>query len=116
KNVERAGRQRRLGNHGLEAHDGIDRRKSAHQMAGTFGQRKGPKIETRDGSKSSKRADQQFVQIVAGDVFHYAPAAFRKSAGSVNEFSPQQKISRRTIAGPQSGTNVRHNRSANRAF
>src|SRR6202030_457763 len=106
KNVERAGRQRRLGNHGLEAHDGIDRRKSAHQMAVTFGQRKCPKIETRDGSKSSKRADQQFMQIVAGDVFHYATAAFRKSGGAVDKFSAKQEISRRTIAGAQRRANI----------
>src|SRR6202030_2580872 len=42
KNLKRTRRQRRFRNHGLEPHDGINRRKSAHHMAVTFRQWKGP--------------------------------------------------------------------------
>src|ERR1700730_6323875 len=56
------------------------------------------------------------MQVVAGDVFYYPPATFGKSAGAVDKFSAKQKITRRTVAWSKTGTEVRGDRSSNRAL
>src|SRR5207302_7992477 len=55
-------------------------------------------VQSRDDRQSSERADQEFVQVVAGDIFHDAAAALRNDSLACNKLSTEQKILRRAMS------------------
>ena len=55
-------------------------------------------VQACHNSESSERADQKLVQVVASDILHHAPAAFRNDAFTGDELDPQQEIPRRAVS------------------
>src|SRR5215467_4378001 len=49
-------------------------------------------VEASDGGKSAEGADEQLVEVVAGDVFDDAAAAFAKAACAVNKLRAYEEV------------------------
>ena len=72
--------------------------KSSQKHSPTRRQWKRAEVQSRDDGQSSERADQEFVQIVAGDIFHDASAALRDDALASNKLHAEQEILRRAMS------------------
>src|SRR5665213_573136 len=64
-------------------------------------------IHASQNGKRAERSDQQLVEIVAGYVFHHAPAAFRLRAFTRYKFHAQTKVAHRAVRMAQRRTRIR---------
>src|SRR5208337_4802021 len=64
--------------------------------AGGLWQSKGAEIEARDDSERTQRTDEQFVQVVAGDILYDTATAFAGCALAVNKLRANQEIARQS--------------------
>src|SRR5208337_2300778 len=65
----------------------------AREMAAvSLGQREGAEIQASNDGERAQRTNEQFVQIVAGDILYDAAAAFAERAFAVNKLRADQKI------------------------
>lgn len=49
-------------------------------------------VEARDNRERAERADKQFVEVVAGDVFDDASAALAEAAGAIHKFRADEEV------------------------
>ncbi len=75
-------------------------------------QRKRAKVDPRDHAERPERADHQLVQVVARDIFHHAPAAFRRGAIASDEFDAENVVARGAVKLPQRRIDAGRNRAA----
>ena len=72
-----------------------------------FRKGEGAKVQARDGSECPVRTHQQFVQVVAGNIFHHAAAAFAALAAAVDKFGANQEIACSAVLEAQYGVDTR---------
>ena len=77
-------------------------------------QSEGAEIEARDDSERTQRTDEQFVQVVAGDILHDAAAAFAERALAVNKLRANQEIARSAVLLAQGGIDAGGERTGHR--
>src|ERR1700684_1198728 len=61
------------------------------------GERERAEVEARDDCQGTARTDEQFMQVVAGDIFYDAAAGFDLRAVAVDEFRAEEKIARGAV-------------------
>jgi hypothetical protein len=77
--------------------------KRREEASGGGGDREGAEIEAGDYGESAERADQEFVQVVAGDIFYDAASGFDLRAAAVDEFGAEQEIACSAVGVAQRG-------------
>src|SRR5437867_3814048 len=68
------------------------RKRCNEAAAAGDGSRKGTEVKTGDDRQRAERTDEEFVQVVAGYVFHDAAAGLAEMAGAVDEFGADEEI------------------------
>src|SRR5260370_715948 len=68
--------------------------------------RKRTEVEARNDGECTEGADEELVEIVAGDVFDDATAALGESAGAGAEFGADQEVSRGAVQVTQRGVDA----------
>ena len=76
------------------------------------GEREGAEVEARDDRKSAERSYKQLVQIVAGNIFYDAAAAFAECALAINKLRTNQEIASGAVLIAQRGVDGGSDRSA----
>ena len=63
-------------------------------------------VEARNDGECAERADEELVEVVAGDVFDDAAAALGESAGAGDEFGADQEVARGAVKLTQRGVDA----------
>src|SRR5881398_2903486 len=84
--VDRSGSERRLLDEMAERKSIFGRGKRDDETAARGRRGKGPEVEAGDDGKSAERADQELVEVVAGDVFDDAATALTEVTGAVASY------------------------------
>src|SRR6266567_1421859 len=90
--VDRSGSERRLLDEMAERKSIFGRGKRDDETAARGRRGKGPEVEAGDDGKSAERADQELVEVVAGDVFDDAATALTEATGAVDKFRANQEV------------------------
>src|ERR1700730_15425885 len=72
---------------------------------------KSTEVEARDYRKGAERAHEKFVQVVTGDVFYDAAAAFHAGTGAVDEFGAEKEIASGTEGVAERGVDAGSDRA-----
>ena len=72
--------------------------------------------ELRDDAERAERAGEQFAEIVAGDVFHDAAAAFERDAAAIDGVDADHVVAHRAVAEPARAGPVGGRDAAERGF
>ena len=72
--------------------------------------------ELRDDAQRAERAGEQFAEVVAGDVFHDAAAAFERDAAAVDGVDADHVIAHRAVAEAARAGPVGRHDAAERGF
>ena len=87
-----------------------------HEATASGRGRKGAEIEACDDGERAERADEKFVEVVAGYVFDDAAAAFAKATGAIYEFGTDQEIARGAIRMTKRGIDAGSDDAADGGF
>lgn len=67
------------------------------EAAARWQRRKGAEVESGDNRESAERADEKFVEVIAGDVFDHAASAFAEAARAIHEFRADEEVARGAV-------------------
>lgn len=97
------GSERRMSDEALKMKSVFRGPKGGHESAAGGRGRKGAEVEARDDREGAERADKKLVEIIAGDIFDDAAAAFAELAGAVNKFRADQEVPGGAVGVAKSG-------------
>jgi hypothetical protein len=88
----------------------------SYESAAGWRSGKRAEVEASDNSKSAERADEKFMEVIAGDVLDHAAAAFAETAGAVNEFRADEEIASSAVGMAKRGIDAGSDDAADRGF
>src|SRR4029077_19901823 len=109
-------RERRIRDHFLKKERVFGSPERSDKAAARRGGRKRVEVRARDDGESAERTDQEFVQVVAGDVLHHAAATLAEFAGTIDEFSADEEVARSAVGMAQPGIHAGSDDAANGGF
>ena len=77
---------------------------------------KGAEVEAGDDGKRTERADQELVEIIAGDVLDDAPAALAKAAGAIDKLRANKEVPSRAVSMAKRGVHAGGDDAPDRGF
>ena len=77
---------------------------------------KGAEVEAGDDGKGTERADQQLVEIIAGDVLDDAPAALAMAAGAIDKLRANKEVPSRAVSMAKRGVHAGGDDAPDRGF
>ena len=113
--VDRDGRRREVAPAGRAACSAVARSgHAATTVAECFRQRFHFERQLRDDAERAERAGEQFAEVVAGDVFHHAAAAFERHAAAVDRVDADHVVANRAVAVAPRAVPIRGHDAADR--
>ncbi len=86
--------------------------KDARNPRGLSGSGKGAEVEAVITARVPSEPIEEFVEVVAGDVFHDAAAALHERAGAVDEFGAEEEVARGAVGLAERGIDAGGDRAA----
>ena len=72
--------------------------------------------QLRDDAERAERTGEQFAEVVAGDVFHHAAAAFERDAAAIDGVDADHVVANRAVAVASRAAPIRGHHAADRGF
>jgi len=86
------------------------------EAAARWRRRKSAEVESRDNRERAERADEEFVEVIAGDIFNDAAAAFAEAARAVHKFRADEEVARGAVRMAKRGVDAGGNDPADGGF
>jgi hypothetical protein len=114
--IDRSGAKRRAFDESVESESVFVGAKRDDEAAARWRRRKSAEVESRDNRESAARADEEFVEVVAGDVLDDAATTFAKAARAIHKFRADEEVARGAVRMAKRRVDTRRNDPADAGF